>query len=54
MYPPGIPSTRVNGQFPYAAMIEEMSWAMAKATMSAVEGRSTKNHEWDRVMKISA
>ena len=54
MYPPETPATRVNGQFPYAAMIEEMSCAIPKAAMSAVEGRSTKNHEWDRVMKISA
>lgn len=40
IHPPEIARTHVNHQFPYAAMMEEISWAIQKATMRAVEGRS--------------
>lgn len=49
-----MPLTWEKPQSPYAAMMDEMSWARRKAPKSAADGRSVKNHPCERVMKICA
>lgn len=52
--PPEIALMFVKLQLPYAAMIDEISWATANANSKAVDGRSVKNRPCERVTKIKA